>query len=110
MATHDPTLECLTTVRIGKNGRLTIPKQFCEDIELKKGSPVAIFRLGNGLLLLPEHGHYDHLRPKMLSNLIDTGLTSTELLATLPEARARVYTRHYGKTATGRFFRCRREE
>jgi AbrB family looped-hinge helix DNA binding protein len=55
MATNDPTLEYLTA-RISEKGEVMIPKQFCEDLGLRVGSPVAIFRLGDGFVLRPEQG------------------------------------------------------
>jgi len=53
MANHNPTLEYLTTTKIGEKGQLTVPKQFREDLGLGNGAPFAVLRLGDGLILLP---------------------------------------------------------
>jgi AbrB family looped-hinge helix DNA binding protein len=97
MATHHTTLEYLTTTKIGEKGQLTVPKQFREDLGLANGSPFAVLRLGDGLILLPEQQRFEHLCQQVSSSLTAAALTSEDLLATLPEARNRVYARRYGK-------------
>src|SRR4029077_4171987 len=97
MATHSPTLEYLTTTKIGEKGQLTVPKQFRKDLGLGNGSPFAVLRLGDGLILLPEQRRFEHLCQQVSSSLIAADLTSEDLLATLSEARNRVYARRYGK-------------
>jgi AbrB family looped-hinge helix DNA binding protein len=107
MATHNPTLEYLTTTKIGEKGQLTVPKQFREDLGLGHGAPFAVLRLGDGLILLPEQQRFEQLCQQVSSSLIAAGLTSDDVLATLPEARNRVYARRYGKKAPGTAFRRR---
>jgi AbrB family looped-hinge helix DNA binding protein len=102
MATHDSTLEYLTTTKIGEKGQLTVPKQFRQDLGLGTGAPFAVLRLGDGLILLPEQRRFEHLCQKVRSSLTAAGLTPDDLLATLPEARDRVYARYYGKNRTTR--------
>ncbi|MBZ5707110.1 MAG: AbrB/MazE/SpoVT family DNA-binding domain-containing protein [Acidobacteriia bacterium] len=97
MATHNTTLEYLTTTKIGEKGQLTVPKQFREDLGLGNGAPFAVLRLGNGLILLPEQQRFERLCRQVSSSLTAAGLTAEDLLATLPEARNRVYARRYGK-------------
>ena len=97
MATHNPTLEYLTTTKIGEKGQLTVPKQFREDLGLGNGAPFAVLRLGDGLILLPEQQRFAQLCDRVSAKLIGSGLTSDDMLATLPDARNRVYARHYRK-------------
>jgi len=97
MATHNTTLEYLTTTKIGEKGQLTVPKQFRQDLGLGTGAPFAVLRLGDGLILLPEQGRFEELCQQVSSSLTAAGLTSDDLIATLPEARNRVYEREYGK-------------
>ncbi|HTT22449.1 MAG TPA: AbrB/MazE/SpoVT family DNA-binding domain-containing protein [Candidatus Sulfotelmatobacter sp.] len=61
MASHDSTLEYLTTTKIGEKGQLTVPKQFREDLGLGSGAPFAVLRLGDGLILLPEQQRFEQL-------------------------------------------------
>ena len=100
MATYNPTLEYLTTTKIGEKGQLTVPKQFREDLGLANGAPFAVLRLGDGLILLPEQRRFEQLCQQVSSSLTAAGLTSGDLLETLPEARNRVYARRYGKRAS----------
>jgi len=110
MATHNTTLEYLTTTKIGEKGQLTVPKQFRQDLGLGTGAPFAVLRLGDGLILLPEQRRFEHLCQKVNSILTAAGLTPQDLLAMLPEARNRVYARHYReKRATGAPRRSRRQ-
>jgi AbrB family looped-hinge helix DNA binding protein len=98
MATQNPTLEYLTTTKIGEKGQLTVPKQFRQDLGLGTGAPFAVLRLGDGLILLPEQRRFEHLCQKVSSTLVAARLTPEDLLATLSEARNRVYARQYGKS------------
>lgn len=101
VATQDSKLEYLTTTKIGEKGQLTVPKQFREDLGLGNGSPFAVLRLGDGLILLPEQQRFEHLCERVSASLSAVGLKPEELLATLPEARDRVYARRYGNRPAG---------
>jgi AbrB family looped-hinge helix DNA binding protein len=98
MATRNKTLEYLTTTKIGEKGQLTVPKQFREDLGLDTGAPFAVLRLGDGLVLLPQQQQFENLCERVASALTGAGLTPEAILATLPEARKRVFAHHYGKT------------
>jgi len=97
MSANNPPLEYMTTTKIGEKGQLTVPKQFREDLGLGIGAPFAVLRLGDGLILLPEQRRFERLCERVGSSLTAAGLRSEDLLATIPEARRRVYTRRYGK-------------
>jgi AbrB family looped-hinge helix DNA binding protein len=96
MAAHDSTLEYLASTKIGEKGQITVPKQFREDLGLQSGAPFTILRLGDGLILLPEQQRFEKLCQQISDTLTAAGVTREDLLATLPEARNRVYARHYG--------------
>jgi AbrB family looped-hinge helix DNA binding protein len=96
MATRHKTLEYLATTSIGEKGQLTVPKQFREDLGLGAGSPFAVLRLGDGLVLLPEEQRFEQLCEQISAVLTGAGLTTEALVATLPDARKRVYARRYG--------------
>jgi AbrB family looped-hinge helix DNA binding protein len=100
MSTHNTPLEYMTTTKIGEKGQLTVPKQFREDLGLGIGAPFAVLRLGDGLLLLPEQRRFEQLCESVRTSLTSAGLRAVDVLATLPEARGRVYARRYGKEAT----------
>src|SRR5260370_11755815 len=87
----------MTTNKIGEKGQLTVPKQFRDDLGLAIGAPFAVLRLGDGLILLPEQRRFEQLCQRVSSSLTAAGLTSDDVLATLPEARDRVYAGRYGK-------------
>ncbi|MFZ0816490.1 MAG: AbrB/MazE/SpoVT family DNA-binding domain-containing protein [Candidatus Sulfotelmatobacter sp.] len=108
MATQDSTLEYLTTTKIGEKGQLTVPKQFREDLGLENGAPFAVLRLGDGLILLPEQQRFERLCQQVSSRLKAAGVGPEDVLATLPEARNRVYARSYhGRPASGQRNRSR---
>jgi AbrB family looped-hinge helix DNA binding protein len=100
MSTHNTPLEYMTTTRIGEKGQLTVPKQFREDLGLGIGAPFAVLRLGDGLILLPQQRRFEQLCERVSASLTAAGLTSEDILATIPEARNRVYARRYGKKPT----------
>jgi AbrB family looped-hinge helix DNA binding protein len=90
----------MTTTKIGEKGQLTVPKQFREDLGLGIGAPFAVLRLGDGLILLPEQRRFEQLCDRVRSSLTAAGLTSEDILATIPAARKRLYARRYGKRPT----------
>jgi AbrB family looped-hinge helix DNA binding protein len=98
MANRQTTLEYLTTTKIGEKGQLTVPKEFREDLGLGAGAPFAVLRLGDGLVLLPEQRRFENLCERISSALTGAGVSPEAVLVTLPEARKRVFARHYGKT------------
>jgi AbrB family looped-hinge helix DNA binding protein len=100
MSTRDAPLEYLTTTKIGEKGQLTVPKEFRNDLRLGTGAPFAVLRLGDGLILLPEQRRFEQLCERVGASLTAVGLTPESILATLPEARNRVYARRYGKQHT----------
>jgi len=97
MSTPNALLEYMTTTRLGEKGQLTVPKEFRQDLGLGTGAPVAVLRLGDGLILVPEQRRFEQLCERVRLSLTAAGLTSEDVLATLPEARRRVYARRYGK-------------
>jgi AbrB family looped-hinge helix DNA binding protein len=115
LASRRVTLEYLTTTKIGEKGQLTVPKQFREDLALGTGSPFAVLRLGDGLILLPEQQRFDRLCEKVSSAFAGAGLTPTTILATLAKVRKRVFLRRYSKAKSStrtspRRSRSRREK
>jgi AbrB family looped-hinge helix DNA binding protein len=97
MPNEDTTLEYLTTTKIGEKGQLTVPKQFRQDLGLGTGAPFAVLRLGDGLILLPEQQRFEQLCQRVSSRLTGAGATPEEILASLPEARRRIFVRRYQK-------------
>jgi AbrB family looped-hinge helix DNA binding protein len=89
-------VEFVGTAKIGEKGQLTIPKEYRDDLELGTGTPFAVLRVGNGLILLPEHRPFERLCERITAALTRAGVKPNDLLATLPEARKRVFARHYG--------------
>ncbi len=115
MVASQTILEYLTTTKIGEKGQLTVPKQFREDLGLNTGAPFTVLRLGDGLILLPEQQRFNLLCEQVSSALKAAGDTPEAVLATLPEARQRIYERHYGgasatKAPTRRIARGHREK
>jgi len=102
VASRQTTLEYLTTTKIGEKGQLTVPKEFRDDLGLSTGAPFAVLRLGDGLLLLPEQQRFEQLCDQVGSALRGAGVTTEEVLATLPGARQRVFARRYSKLAASR--------
>jgi AbrB family looped-hinge helix DNA binding protein len=96
MAAHKPIIEYLTTTKVGEKGQLTVPKEFRDDLGLGTGAPFAVLRLGDGLILLPEQQRFERLCGRVSAALATAGVAPEDLLATLPQARRRVYQRRYG--------------
>jgi AbrB family looped-hinge helix DNA binding protein len=99
MSTTQSHVEYLANTRIGEKGQLTIPKQYRDDLGLGAGSSVAVLRVGEGLMLIPEQNRFRILCESIASVFERRQLTPTDLLETLPEARQRVFERRYSELA-----------
>jgi AbrB family looped-hinge helix DNA binding protein len=92
-------VEYVAHTRIGEKGQLTIPKQYRDELGLDAGAPVAVLRIGEGLMLIPEQNRFRILCDSIASVLEHRQLSPADLLDTLPEARQRVFVRRYPKLA-----------
>jgi AbrB family looped-hinge helix DNA binding protein len=88
-------VEYVGNTRIGEKGQLTIPKQYRDEMGLDAGAPVAVLRIGEGLMLIPEQKRFRLLCESVASVLQQRRITPADLLGTLPEARQRVFARRY---------------
>ncbi len=94
-AETEDTVEFLATTRLGEKGQLTIPKEYRQALALDPGSPIAVVRIGNALLLIPEEARFHDLCDRVARAFSSHGMTAAEVVSTLPEARERVYERLY---------------
>jgi AbrB family looped-hinge helix DNA binding protein len=92
-----PPVEYIVSTRIGEKGQLTIPKQYRDDLGLNSGAPVAVLRIGEGLMLIPEQDRFRLLCDAIASVFEERQIKPANLLETLPEARERVFARRYPK-------------
>jgi AbrB family looped-hinge helix DNA binding protein len=92
---RNPACEYVVNTRIGEKGQLTIPKKYRDDLGLDSGAPVAILRIGEGLMLIPERSRFRLLCDAVASVFEERKITPANLLETLPQARERVFARRY---------------
>ena len=97
MAASAHVVEFLASTTIGEKGQLTVPKQFRDDLRLKPGAPVAILRMGNGLILIPEEERFERLCDRINTAMTGAGVTPESVLETLPEVREEIFEKHYWK-------------
>jgi AbrB family looped-hinge helix DNA binding protein len=99
MSTSQSPVEYVAHTRIGEKGQLTIPKLYRDELGLETGAPVAVLRIGEGLILIPEQSRLRILCESIASALERRQLAEADLLATLPAARRRVFLRRYPDSA-----------
>jgi AbrB family looped-hinge helix DNA binding protein len=95
MPTLQAEVEYMAHTRIGEKGQLTIPKQYRDEFGLETGAPVAVLKIGAGLMLIPEQTRFQALCESISSVLESRNITPSDLIDSLPEARQRVYARRY---------------
>ena len=107
---EDPTLPVayLTTARLGEKGQLTLPKAYRDAAALDTGAPITVLQVGSGLLLIPEDVRFRELCDRVAATFARHGVQGEAILATLPDARERVFARHYPSLANRRPARPRR--
>ncbi len=99
MSSIQPQVEYVAHTRIGEKGQLTIPKQYRDELGLDTGAPVAVLRIGEGLMLIPEQNRFRILCESIASVLEHRQISPADLVETLPEARQRVFARRYPELA-----------
>ena len=99
MPSSQPQIGYVANTRIGEKGQLTIPKQYRDELGLGTGAPVAVLRIGEALILVPEQNRFRLLCESIRTVLERRQLTPADLLDTLPEARERVFARRYPELA-----------
>ena len=92
----------IASTRMGEKGQLTVPKEYRDELGLKPGAPVAVLRIGAGLILVPENKRFEQLCDSIASTLERAGISTAEVLAGLPAARLRAYRRRYPRLAKAR--------
>jgi AbrB family looped-hinge helix DNA binding protein len=92
-------VEYVAHTRIGEKGQVTIPKPYRDELGLETGAPVAVLRIGEGLMLIPEQNRFRTLCESIESVLGARKLAPADLLSTLPAARRRVFLRRYPELA-----------
>jgi AbrB family looped-hinge helix DNA binding protein len=95
----EPVVEYLTTTRIGEKGQLTVPKEYRDSLGLGPGAPVAVLRVGDGLILMPEQARFNEMCDSIASALEDVGVSEAALQSTLPAIRTRIFAHRYSKLA-----------
>jgi AbrB family looped-hinge helix DNA binding protein len=73
-------VEYLTTTRLGEKGQLTIPKEFRDSLNLEPGDPIAVMRVGPGLMLFTEQERFKELCGRLAELLADSSSTDSGLL------------------------------
>jgi AbrB family looped-hinge helix DNA binding protein len=99
MSANQPSVEYVAHTRIGEKGQLTIPKLYRDELGLDAGAPVAVLRIGEGLMLIPEQNRFRNLCESIASVLERRQVEPADLLDTLPAARQRVFSRRYPELA-----------
>lgn len=90
-------LENILTAKITERGQVTVPKELRERLHLSAGREVALMLIGEGLLLLPQQPIVEEICNRLRKTIAKTGKTEKEILATLPEARRKVFETLYGE-------------
>ena len=74
-------VQYLTTTRLGEKGQLTIPKEFRDSlIYLEAGSPMAVVRVGPGLMLFAEDERFKELCDRIGELFADSSSSDAGLL------------------------------
>jgi bifunctional DNA-binding transcriptional regulator/antitoxin component of YhaV-PrlF toxin-antitoxin module len=102
-------VEYLTTARLGEKGQITLPKAYRDAVALDAGASITILQVGSGLLLIPEAPRFRALCERIATTFTHHGTGAQDLLATLPEARQRVFARQYPQLAAPERPRTRRK-
>jgi AbrB family looped-hinge helix DNA binding protein len=93
MPSYQQRVEYLASSRIGEKGQLTIPQVYRDRLGLAAGAPVAVVRVGQALLLIPEQDRFRTLCESITSAFERRKVSPAALPETLLAARERVAAR-----------------
>ncbi len=93
---EEPTVGFVRVVHLTRKGQVTVPKQLRQQLQMESGQALLLLQMGEALLLLPEMTEFETVRRRIQDALGKTGRTPDKILATLPEARRRVFEELYG--------------
>src|SRR5262245_19130982 len=71
-------VEFVTTTKMGEKGQVTIPKRYRDALKLESGAPMAVLRLGAGLVLIPEQARFRQLCDRIADIFASDGGRSGE--------------------------------
>jgi hypothetical protein len=71
-------------------------------VALDPGASITVLQVGSGLLLIPEDARFRALCDRVAATFGRHGVQAEDILATLPDARERVFARHYPALADRR--------
>jgi AbrB family looped-hinge helix DNA binding protein len=94
--TETPTIGFVGKVHLTRKGQVTVPKNLRQQLQMESGTPLLLLQMGEALLLLPDVTEFESVRHQIQETLAKTGHTSEEIMATLPEARQKVFEELYG--------------
>jgi AbrB family looped-hinge helix DNA binding protein len=81
-------VEYVTTTRLGEKGQLTIPKEFRDGLGLEPGSPIAVVRVGSGLMLFAEQERFRELCERVAALFSEHGDSGANILGGVAEVIA----------------------
>lgn len=93
---EEPTVGFVGKVHLTRKGQVTVPKPIRQQLQMESGTALLLLQMGEALLLLPEMTEFETVRRRIQETLAKTGRTPEEIMATLPEARRRVFEELYG--------------
>ncbi len=70
----------LVTTEIGDEGQITVPAELSEHLKLEPGMPIAVVRVGHGLMVFTEQTRFGELCERLQALLADSGSSDVELL------------------------------
>ena len=95
----EPTVGFIDKVYLTRKGQVTVPKRLRQQLQMESGTALLLLQMGDALLLLPDMAGFETVRRRIQEALAKTGRTPEEIMATLPEARRRVFEELYGLEA-----------
>lgn len=84
-----------STIRLSEKGQMVLPKEYRDELHLNAGSPIAVLKIGNGLLLLPEMEKFNALCSSIEKVLLKNNLTADDFLDTLDDTRNELFEEIY---------------
>jgi len=93
MPYREQQIEYVANSRIGEKGQLTIPQVYRDRLGLAAGAPVAVVRVGEALLLIPELDRFRTLCESITAVFERGNVSPADLPQTLPASHERVSAR-----------------
>lgn len=89
-------MKTIFQVRVRRDGRITLPKELCDHIQIKSGTELTLHDLGDGVIVISQsHSRLSQVANQLAQEWQEEGITLESMLSTLRKVRKENHTSNH---------------